>query len=69
MATRGRPRKTGADTVMWLRIPDSVVGDIDAYAKELASRFCGTSPTRADAVRNILLSWQKKYKRQEVKPC
>jgi hypothetical protein len=67
MATRGRPKKPGAAAVMWLRIPDAVVNDIDAYATELAGRFYGTTPTRADAVRNILLAWQRKRNHAEAK--
>ena len=51
---RGRPRKDDAMGALALRLPQTLVADIDAYATALQEQLPGLNITRADAVRQLI---------------
>ncbi|MEP1199904.1 hypothetical protein [Tateyamaria sp.] len=53
---RGRPRKSDVMDTLAVRLPDELVARIDAYVDKLRSQFPGLTITRADAVRQLLIS-------------
>ena len=66
---RGRPRKDDAMGALALRLPQTLVADIDAYATALQEQLPGLNITRADAVRQLIavgLKVEQERFRQEV---
>ncbi len=51
---KGRPRKDDAMGALALRLPQALVGDIDAYAAALQEQLPGLNITRADAIRQLI---------------
>lgn len=51
---RGRPKKDDAMGALALRLPQALVGDIDAYAAALQEQLPGLNITRADAIRQLI---------------
>ena len=51
---RGRPKKDDAMGALALRLPQTLVGDIDAYAAALQEQLPGLNITRADAIRQLI---------------
>lgn len=57
MASRGRPKKLPDDTsVVMLRCPDWLIGELDRWVAELREENIGMSGiTRSDLIRNVLM--------------
>lgn len=51
---RGRPKKDDAMGALALRLPQTLVGEIDAYSAALQEQLPGLNITRADAVRQLI---------------
>ena len=51
---RGRPKKDDAMGALALRLPQALVGEIDAYSAALQKQLPGLNITRADAVRQLI---------------
>ena len=55
MRAVGRPRKLGDASGISIRIPDELLDELDAWAKEVRETGIGTSSvTRSDIVRDIV---------------
>ena len=51
---RGRPKKDDAMGALALRLPQTLVEEIDAYSAALQEQLPGLNITRADAVRQLI---------------
>jgi hypothetical protein len=56
---RGRPKKDTTMDTLAVRLPDDLVGQIDAYVARLQDDLPGLNITRADAIRQLLVSGLK----------
>ena len=66
---RGRPKKDDAMGLLTLRLPQALVGEIDAYSAALQQQLPGLNITRADAVRQLIAVGlkveQERFKKEE----
>ena len=66
---RGRPKKDDAMGALALRLPQTLVGEIDAYSAALQEQLPGLNITRADAVRQLIAVGlkveQERFKKEE----
>ena len=66
---RGRPKKDDAMGALALRLPQTLVGEIDAYSAALQEQLPGLNITRADAVRQLIAVGlkveQQRFKKEE----
>ena len=56
---RGRPKKDAIMDTLAVRLPDDLVGQIDAYVAKLQDDLPGLNITRADAIRQLLAAGLK----------
>ena len=56
---RGRPKKDTIMDTLAVRLPDDLVGQIDAYVAKLQADLPGLNITRADAIRQLLAAGLK----------
>lgn len=55
MSPRKPAPKREAMGLYAFRLPDALIADVDGYAKQLATERLGLAPSRAEAVRVLLL--------------
>ncbi len=54
MAARGRPKKDETMDTLAVRLPDSIVEQLDEYVEMVKREYPMMNVTRADAVRQLL---------------
>lgn len=68
MTGRGRPAKLGEHTAVLLRLPDQLLGEIEAWRAEIERELPGGAAiSRADLMRHILEEAVRRRKQQAAK--